>query len=152
MRVPEEKISLDTRNGIDNDIVDMKIGGQAVIEGVMMRSPEAIATAVRLPDGTIELKKREYISFVKRYRLFDIPVIRGAVSFFEMLVIGLDTLNWSADIQMQYEDSKKKGKVAERRSLWNTILLGGTLVFAFLVALGIFFRSAYLHGNAAQIV
>jgi len=139
VRVPEEKIALDTRSGIDNDIVDMKIGGQAVIEGVMMRSPEAIATAVRLPDGTIELKKRDYISFVKRYRLFDIPVIRGAISFFEMLVIGLDTLNWSADIQMQYEDTKKKGKVAEGRSLWNTILLGGTLVFAFLVALGIFF-------------
>ena len=115
MIVSEEQVSDDSLNVVDDETVDMKVGGQAVIEGVMIRSPEAIATAVRLPDGTIELRKREYISFVKRYRFFDIPVIRGAVSFFEMLVIGLDTLNWSADIQMRFEDGKKEGKAGRYR-------------------------------------
>jgi len=119
--------------------VDMNVGGQAVIEGVMMRSQKAIATAVRLPDGTIELKKKPYKSFVKRHRYLNIPVVRGAVSFFEMLVIGLETLNWSADIQMQYEE-KKDGKEANKHNkLWNTLLLAGSMVLAFAVALGIFF-------------
>ncbi|MBN1293107.1 MAG: DUF1385 domain-containing protein [Candidatus Latescibacteria bacterium] len=116
----------------------MNVGGQAVIEGVMMRSPQAIATAVRLPDGTIELNKRSYKAFVKKYRFLDIPVIRGAVSFFEMLFIGLETLNWSADIQMQYEE-KKENKENKKNKLWNTFLLAGSMIFAFSVALGVFF-------------
>ena len=119
--------------------VDMNVGGQAVIEGVMMRSPKAIATAVRLPDGTIELKKRLFISFIKRHKYLNIPILRGAINFFEMLIIGLDTLNWSADVQMRYEN-EKEGKTASRGSnFWNSVLLGGTLVFSFAVAISIFF-------------
>lgn len=118
--------------------VDMAVGGQAVIEGVMMRSPNFIATAVRLPDGTIEMKKRPYISFVKRHRFLDIPVVRGAVSFFEMLYIGMETLNWSADIQMKYDD-KDKGRDTAKSSFVNTMLLIGSIVFAIIVAMGLFF-------------
>jgi len=118
--------------------VDMNVGGQAVIEGVMMRSPDFIATAVRLPDGTIELKKRPYRSFVKVHGFLDVPVVRGAVSFFEMLVIGLEALNWSADTQMRYED-REKGAEGGGRSAWNTVMLGGSLVFAFIAAMAVFF-------------
>ncbi len=139
MRIAGEKIALETLHNEYDDSVDMNVGGQAVIEGVMMRSPEAIATAVRLPDGTIELKKRAYISFVKRHKYFNIPVIRGAVSFFEMLVIGLETLNWSADIQMKYEDKGKNRETTRWSSFLNTLMLGGTFVLAFSMALGIFF-------------
>jgi len=117
--------------------VDMNVGGQAVIEGVMMRSPTTIATAVRLPDGTIELTTRPYISFAKRHKL-DIPVIRGAVNFFEMLVIGLETLNWSADIQMQYEEREKNGAV-KARTIWNRLALWGSTAVAFVLAMGLFF-------------
>jgi len=127
-----EKAAIDTT-------VDMNVGGQAVIEGVMMRSPHAIATAVRLPNGSIELKKRPYISLVKRHRFLNIPILRGAVSFFEMLVIGLNTLNWSADIQIQYEDRKNGKKSSKNSSFWNSVLLGGSIVFALIAALGIFF-------------
>ena len=131
--------------------VDMSMGGQAVIEGVMMRSPHAIATAVRLPDGTIEMKKRPYTSFVHRHLFLNIPIIRGAVSFFEMLVIGIETLNWSADIQMQFED-EKNGTANDRGGSagvpasgdksgvkWNGIILWGSMAVAFVIGLAVFF-------------
>ncbi len=113
---------------------DLNIGGQAVIEGVMMRSPTAIATAVRLPDGKIELKKRPFTSFVNRHKAFNIPILRGAINFFEMLIIGIDTLNWSADMQMQYEDrqngapSKKSAGSSNSLMLWGTVALSMGLV------------------------
>lgn len=120
--------------------VDMNVGGQAVIEGVMMRSPTAIATAVRLPDGTIEVKKKPYTSLIKRLRFLNIPILRGAISFFEMLAIGIDTLNWSADMQMQYEDRQSRDGEQTRWDKWrNGLMLGGTMVVALAAALGIFF-------------
>ncbi|MFC1692293.1 DUF1385 domain-containing protein [Candidatus Latescibacterota bacterium] len=127
-----------SRDG-NGDSVDMNVGGQAVIEGVMMRSQRTIATAVRLPDGTIELKKRPFVSFVKRHRYLDIPIVRGAINFFEMLIIGIDTLNWSADIQMQYEDRKNGKEDSKRKSFWNSLMIAGSVLFAFALALGIFF-------------
>ena len=121
------------------ETVDMNVGGQAVIEGVMMRSPKAIATAVRLPDGTIELKKKPFVSFVTRYKYFNIPVLRGAINFIEMLFIGLDTLNWSADVQMRFEDNKE-GKIDSRgKRIRDTLLMGVTFFLAFVFAILIFF-------------
>ena len=118
---------------------DLGVGGQAVIEGVMMRSPHAIATAVRLPDGTIETTRRAYKSLSTRYKFLNIPVFRGAVSFFEMLVIGLETLNWSADAQMRYEDRENGKEQTDKKNIWNTVTLAGSMVLAFAVALGVFF-------------
>jgi uncharacterized protein YqhQ len=124
--------------GQDERYADINVGGQAVIEGVMMRSPSAIATAVRLPDGSIELRKREYTPLTRRYPFLNVPVIRGAVNFFEMLGIGMDTLNWSADIQMKYADpaalEKKRGD-----SVVNAIMLWGTAAFALVFGMGLFF-------------
>ena len=139
MRAEQEKYNTENIIGDFENSVDMNVGGQAVIEGVMMRSPEAIATAVRLPDGTIELKKRPYTSFVKNHRFMDIPVLRGAVNFFEMLVIGLETLNWSADIQMQYEDRQNGKKTGDGNSFFNRLMLYGSMVIAFVVAMAVFF-------------
>ncbi len=117
---------------------DMNVGGQAVIEGVMMRSPCAIATAVRLPDGTIELDRRPFLPFVKRHSWLDVPVVRGAVNFFEMLVVGIGTLNWSADVQIQYED-RVNGRESQKQSFLNTLMLWGSVLVAFAIALGVFF-------------
>jgi len=116
----------------------MNVGGQAVIEGVMMRSPHAIATAVRLPDGSIELRKQTYQSFTQRYPFLNIPILRGAINFFEMLSIGVDTLNWSADIQMKYSDQESAEK-KKKHSFWNTLALWGSIVFAFVFGMGVFF-------------
>jgi uncharacterized protein YqhQ len=122
-----------------NSTVDMNVGGQAVIEGVMMRSPQAIATAVRLPDGTIELNKRLYTSFIKRHPNLNIPVLRGALNFFEMLFIGLETLNWSADVQMRYEDEKAGKEHSKGSRFWNNFLLSMSILIALVAALAIFF-------------
>lgn len=78
--------------------VDKNVGGQAVIEGVMMKSPEKVSTSVRLPDGRIVTKTESYISLTKRHKLFGKPIIRGILSFFEMLALGIKTLNYSAEI------------------------------------------------------
>jgi uncharacterized protein YqhQ len=119
-------------------VSDLSVGGQAVIEGVMMRSPHAIATAVRLPDGSIELRKREYISFVQRYPFLNIPILRGAINFFEMLAIGVDTLNWSADIQMKHTDPEALEK-KEKNSALNTIFLWSSMVIALILGMALFF-------------
>ena len=120
--------------------VDRNIGGQAVIEGVMMRSETTVATAVRLPDGTIELASRPYRALVKRHRFLNVPIARGAISFVEMLVLGLETLNWSADAQLQYEDRQNgTERDGDGKNIWNTIALWGSMAFAFVLALGLFF-------------
>jgi uncharacterized protein YqhQ len=78
--------------------VDKNVGGQAVIEGVMMKSPEKVCTAVRLPDGSIVTKTEGYISWTKRNKAFGKPIIRGILSFFEMMALGIRTLNYSAEV------------------------------------------------------
>ncbi|MFC1650910.1 DUF1385 domain-containing protein [Candidatus Latescibacterota bacterium] len=119
--------------------VDMNVGGQAVIEGVMMRSPKYIATAVRLPDGTIELKKKPFESFITRHKFLNIPIIRGGINFAEMLVIGIETLNWSADIQMKYEDKKEGIEDSKAKRIRDAVIMGFTFIFAFSLAMLLFF-------------
>lgn len=101
---PEEKI--------------MPIGGQAVIEGVMMRSPERIATAVRKLNGEIVLKIQEYQSFIQRKKWLNIPIIRGAITLVEVMVLGIKHLNFSADVAMK--DAEEAEKLKEKNSDSNT--------------------------------
>jgi uncharacterized protein YqhQ len=75
----------------------LPIGGQAVIEGVMMRSPTQVAVAVRRSDGSIGVMERPFVSVTQRYRLLALPIVRGAVSLFETLSLGIGALNFSAD-------------------------------------------------------
>jgi uncharacterized protein YqhQ len=119
---------------------DLSVGGQAVIEGVMMRSADKVATAVRIPDGQILVKIEDYLPLAKRHKLLNIPVVRGAIAFVEMLVLGVRTLNFSADIAIKEQekiDAKEKGeeyKHEEKKS--NSLTLGLTVAFA--MALGVF--------------
>jgi uncharacterized protein YqhQ len=75
----------------------LQVGGQAVIEGVMMRSPGCIATAVRTPGGAIVVQKEPFVSFTRRHRSLNIPIIRGAISFVETFVIAIKALSYSAE-------------------------------------------------------
>lgn len=102
---------------------EISVGGQAVIEGVMMRGPESIATALRRKDGTIELFKQPFISKAKKGSFMGAPIIRGFVSLIEMLNIGMKTLTLSAnraelDIKAEEEaqgkNPKEKSKAAEQ--------------------------------------
>jgi len=118
------------------------VGGQAVIEGVMMRSPRSIATAVRKANEEIITKKDPYIALSKRHKLFNIPVFRGALSFFEILVIGLKVLNFSADVALEEAEKAAKGSDWQRtrgERIKDGFILAGTIVLALGLALGVFF-------------
>ena len=74
------------------------VGGQAVIEGVMMRVPGAYATAVRKKDGGIEIKRHSFESMITNNRFLSLPIIRGMIHLYESMKIGYGTLQWSAEI------------------------------------------------------
>ncbi len=75
----------------------LPVGGQAVIEGVMMRSPTRIAVAVRRADGSLGMLEKPFESITRRVKVLGLPVLRGAVSLFETLYLGVTALNFSAD-------------------------------------------------------
>ncbi len=122
---------------------DLNVGGQAVIEGVMMRSKDRIATAVRIPDGRILVKTEPYSSLSNRKKILSLPILRGAISFVEMLIIGIRTLNFSADIAMQEaekEEALSKGEVYnEKEKKSNNLMLGFSVLFAMTVGIFLFF-------------
>jgi len=97
----------------DKDI-DFAVGGQAVIEGVMMRSPNNITIAVRKPGGKIKVKKRPYRTLTQRYRWLNIPILRGVINLFEMMVIGTQAINFSANESIE-EDSQEQGESEEKK-------------------------------------
>ena len=112
------------------------IGGQAVIEGVMMRSPKRVATAVRLPDGTVEVKTREYRSLSRRVPILSLPILRGAVVLVESLRIGVEALAFSAEAAVKEEATKP---VEERRFGTLGWGMGFTVAVSFVIGFGIFF-------------
>jgi len=89
------------------------IGGQAVIEGVMMKNKDQYAIAVRKPDQTIDVKVEHYVAMGDRSAILRIPIIRGVVNFIESLVIGTKTLTYSASFYEEEEESEKKQGTAE---------------------------------------
>ena len=105
----------------------MTIGGQAVLEGVMMRSPSNWALAVRKPDGEIAEVNRTIRSPMARHRIFRLPVIRGVIALGESLAIGFRALAISANYAAQEEG--EDGEVS-------TELSRGALIFAFAIAIG----------------
>ncbi len=92
------------------------IGGQAVIEGVMMRSPNAFVVAVRKPDGTIRLRRDQWYGLSKKLDIFKKPFLRGILMLVETMANGVVSLNYSANIAMAEEEREKalkKGKTIE---------------------------------------
>jgi uncharacterized protein YqhQ len=119
---------------IDPRSLDLAVGGQAVIEGVMMRCPTAIATAVRTPGGKIVIQCKAYRGFAVRAKLHRVALLRGAVNLVESMALGMRALTFSAEQALEEED------VGDRQtSLKDKLLLGLTLVFAFALSLALFF-------------
>jgi uncharacterized protein YqhQ len=121
------------------------IGGQAVMEGVMMRNGNKYAVAVRTPDKsiTVDVNNTKDINDVWH----KIPIIRGMISFIDSLVIGLSTLMYSASFFEDEEDTVDKSKLSEdelkKLEKKEKAEMGGTLVLSFVLALGIFFALPY---------
>ncbi|MEX0602317.1 MAG: DUF1385 domain-containing protein [Bacteroidota bacterium] len=123
----------------------MQIGGQAVIEGVMMRAPGSVATAVRRLNGEIVVHREPFVSFNERFKLLNVPILRGAAGLIDMMYLGIRTLNFSADIAVMdadAEEGRKKGPtngVSAQPKGQSTLALTLTLVIALALGIGIFF-------------
>lgn len=118
------------------------VGGQAVIEGVMMRGSRGTATAVRLEDGTIDVDIKEFTSYVKRHKILSLPIIRGFVSLLESMIIGIKTLNYSASFFEEEEKEKSKfdswfENLFKEKS--TDVILGISLVISLAISIGLFF-------------
>ncbi len=119
------------------------IGGQAVIEGVMMKNGDEYATAVRKPDGTIEVKKDTYVGLGEKVKVFSLPFVRGIFSFADSMVLGMRSLTFSASFfEDDEEDSEptKFEKLLERLFGEKTekALMSIVMVFSVVMAVCIF--------------
>ncbi len=119
------------------------IGGQAVLEGIMMRSGDHYAVAVRKPDGEIAMKE-ETVS--NRFsRLKKVPLIRGVFAFIDSLVLGTSALMWSADVSSEEEEPEKelteKEKKKEER-IWN-LMMTVTVIFSVVLSVTLFMLLPY---------
>lgn len=114
------------------------IGGQAVLEGVMMRNHDKYAVAVRKPDGEISVKNWDTRSIRERNILLRLPIIRGVVAFIESLVLGIKTLTYSSGfLEEEEERSLQQGgtQVSDRREVLENVLI---VTLSILLAIGFF--------------
>lgn len=122
------------------------IGGQAVLEGVMMKNKDEYAVSVRKPDGNIEVKKEKYTGALSGSRLTKLPFIRGVFNFMDSLVLGMQTLTYSASFYEE-EDAQetKTDKVLDKVSKGNgeKLLMGLTVAFSIVLAVAIFIALPY---------
>jgi uncharacterized protein YqhQ len=121
--------------------VDMLIGGQAVIEGVMMRSLTGFSVAVRQPDGGVSIKKEKLVSLAKKYPFLKIPVLRGSVVLIQSLILGMRALNFSASVASEGEEGQAE------LSNW---AVAGTLLFALALGVGLFILAPLAITNAIR--
>lgn len=114
-----------------NRKIDFAVGGQAVIEGVMMRSPNYITVAVRKNKGDIKLKEQDFQSVATRIKLFGTPFIRGVVNLIEMMIIGMRMVNYSANESLDIEEE------AQPQTKFEKIIMSASFALSIVVALGI---------------
>ena len=127
------------------------IGGQAVVEGVLMRAPGRIAIAARAPDGTIAVQSRDFVPFSRRRSWLGLPVVRGAVSLAEALYVGMQALNWSASIQEKAAtgESPASEDLSPPATFLQKAALVATLSVSFAFALGLFQLLPYFLASLA---
>jgi uncharacterized protein YqhQ len=110
----------------------MRVGGQAIMEGVLMRSPNFWGMAVRTPSGDVDLRAERFRSVTRRSKLFRLPIVRGALSLGETLWLGMKALTLSTNIALGEEGELSKKEIA------------GTLVFALVLGFGLFLLAPVL--------
>lgn len=119
------------------------IGGQAVMEGIMMRNGSEYSVAVRKENGEIEVKKETYKGVGSKCRLFRLPFIRGIFSFVDSLVLGMKSLNYSASLFMEDGEEEEPGRFEK----WlqekfgdkaEKVIMDLTMVISIILAMGIF--------------
>ena len=119
------------------------IGGQAVLEGIMMKHNEEYAVAVRKPDGEISVKKEKYHSIVKWKLLTTTPFIRGVFNFIDSMVIGIKTLTYSASFYEEEEEEVLTEEAVKKKEKKEKLLMGATVAFSVVAAVAIFMVLPY---------
>ncbi len=126
------------------------IGGQAVMEGVMMKNRDKYAVAVRKPDHEIVVEVSEYTGIIKNKKIKNIPILRGVFNFIESLVLGMKTLTFSASFFEEEKDDRKKQLSAEEQERLDKkekkkedAMLGGTVALSIVLAVVIFMLLPY---------
>lgn len=116
------------------------LGGQAVIEGVMMKGTDSYSVAVRKPDQKIEVKLQKYQSYGDRHAFAKVPFIRGVVNFAESLTVGLKTLNYSASFYEEEEVETKADQVVKDIFKENAenVMIGLTFLVSIVIAVAFF--------------
>lgn len=118
-----------------SDIVKEKnlaYGGQALIEGILMRGQEAYAYTIKQPDGLFYKQKNDYLAIGKRIKFFGLPFIRGVAGLFENMILSIKILNKSAEIAFPEEEMKKKDETLFTK-IMNVLFFAITIFFTFLI-------------------
>lgn len=135
-------ISLLNKDSQSEKTIDFAVGGQAVIEGVMMRSPNSITIAVRKPNKEIVVQKKIYKTLTQKYKFLNVPIVRGVVNLFEMMVIGTNAINFSAnesldDADPLKEKEEKKDKTKGQKAL-DIAMFSTSIIFALMLSMFLF--------------
>lgn len=128
-----------------------RIGGQAVMEGVMMKNGNDYAIAVRKQDQTVVLDKRTYKSFSKRYKILGLPVLRGIVAFVESLILGMKILTFSAEffeVDEEPSDFEKKMEAKYGKKRMNDFFIGLSVFLAIIFSVALFIMVPLLISQA----
>ena len=125
------------------------IGGQAVIEGIMMKNKDMYSVAVRKPDGEIEVNLGTYRSFARNKMLRELPLVRGVINFVDSLILGMRTLTFSASFYEEEAEPTKTDEVRDKVFKGNAekVVMGLTIAFSIVMAVGIFMVLPYLLTN-----
>lgn len=119
------------------------IGGQAVMEGVMMKNENRYAVAVRKPDLDIAVEVKDYTGLIKSEKVKRIPILRGVLNFIDSLVLGISTLTFSASFFEEEEPEKAKQLDETAKKKKENAEMGFTVVLSFVLAIGIFMLLPY---------
>lgn len=131
------------------------IGGQALLEGIMMKNRDEYAVAVRKPDGEIAVEKDTYKGVSAKCSLFSLPFIRGVFNFADSLILGMKTLTWSASF-FEDEEEEEPGKfeqflIDRFGERLESVLMGLVMAFSVVMAIGIFMVLPMLIANVFRM-
>ena len=126
------------------------IGGQAVMEGVMMMNKDRYSVAVRRPDGEIEVKVEQHKPLTKHKELLKVPILRGVFSFADSMIVGMSSLMYSASFYEDEEEEKKKPATKEeeeqqkaKKEKTDRLMMYGTVTFSVVIAVVLFLMVPY---------
>ena len=126
------------------------IGGQAVMEGIMMMNKDRYSVAVRRPDGEIEVKVEQHKPLTKHKELLKVPILRGVFSFADSMIVGMSSLMYSASFYEDEEEEKKKPATKEeeeqqkaKKEKTDRLMMYGTVTFSVVIAVVLFLMVPY---------